>query len=159
MANNQYVVFKLDDNSLAIRIDYVIEIINYHEIFKIPNSPPYIEGLINLRDTIYTILNLREMLNMPKKDLNLSDKDWDEEKPKILLVNINSKLIGLIVDSVDKILILEDEKIVSPSEFDSQFDRSFLEGIAKMENDKPLLLLDPDALVKKVIDKQINCPV
>jgi len=104
-------------------------------------------------------LNLREMLNMPKKDLNLSDKDWDEEKPKILLVNINSKLIGLIVDSVDKILILEDEKIVSPSEFDSQFDRSFLEGIAKMENDKPLLLLDPDALVKKVIDKQINCPV
>ncbi|HHX18310.1 MAG TPA: purine-binding chemotaxis protein CheW [Clostridium sp.] len=157
--SKQCVVFKLDDKNFAIKIDNVIEIINFHEVFKIPNTPLYIEGLINLRGTIYTILNLREMLNLPEKVLDLSDKDWHEEKPKILLVDINSKLIGLIVDSVDKILILEDEKIISPSEFDSQFDSSFLEGIAKMENDKLLLLLDPDSLVKKVIDKQMNCPV
>ncbi|NLI58724.1 MAG: purine-binding chemotaxis protein CheW [Clostridium sp.] len=156
---NQYVVFILDDKNFAIKIEHVIEIINFHEVFKIPNSPPYIEGLINLRDTIYTILNLREMLNLPEKALDLSDKEWDEEKPKILLVNINSKLIGLMVDSVDKIMVLEDEKIVPPSEFDFQFDSSFLEGIGKMENDKLLLLLDADELVKKIIEKQINCHV
>jgi purine-binding chemotaxis protein CheW len=155
----QYVVFILDDKNFALKIDHVTEIINFHEVFKIPNSPAYIEGLINLRGTIYTILNLREILNLPVKNQNLNDNDWHEEKPKILLLSIQSKLIGLIVDSVDKIQVLEDEKIVSPSEFDSQFDSSCLEGIAKMENDKLLLLIDPDALVKKVIDNQINCHV
>ena len=94
------------------------------------------------------------MLNLPEKALDLSDKEWDEEKPKILLVNINSKLIGLMVDSVDKIMVLEDEKIVPPSEFDFQFDSSFLEGIGKMENDKLLLLLDADELVKKIIENK-----
>lgn len=154
--SKQYAIFKLDDKNFAIKIDHIIEIINFNGVFKIPNTPLYIEGLINLRDTIYTILNLREILNLNEKETISDDEDWHEESPKILLVDINSKLIGLIVDSVDNIILLEDEKIVSASEHKFQFDSSYLEGIAKMKDENMLLLLDVDTIVQKVIDKQIN---
>lgn len=157
--SKQYVIFTLSDKNFAIKIDQIIEIINFNNVFKVPNTPPYIEGLINLRDTIYTILNLKEMLSLHKQETDFNKDDWYQEESKILLININSRLIGIIVDSVDKIMVLESEKILPPSEFDSQFDSCYLEGIAKMENDNLLLLLDANALIKKIIDKQINCSV
>ena len=97
------------------------------------------------------------MLNLPEKALDLSDKEWDEEKPKILLVNINSKLIGLMVDSVDKIMVLEDEKLYHRLNLTFNLIQASWRH-SKMENDKLLLLLDADELVK-IIEKQINCHV
>ncbi|MDQ2086286.1 chemotaxis protein CheW [Herbivorax sp. ANBcel31] len=155
--SDQYVVFNLNNISFGIKINHVTEIINIHEVFKVPNTPLCIEGLINLRDKVYTILNLREMFNLPKKNLN--NEECGNENSKILLVNINSKFVGLIVDSVNEIKIIESEKIMSPSEFESQFDSSFLEGIAKINDSQLLLLLDLDMLLNKVIDKQVHCTV
>ena len=138
MAIQQLVKFHIGDEAFGIGIKQIFQIIKPQEVFKVPNTPPYIEGLINLRGKVMTVFNLRKRFNMPEKE--------NDEDTKILIVRSNDYLLGFIVDNVTEIVRVQDEDIVeTPSELKS-FERRFLTGVAKV-GEKLILLLDPEKVL------------
>jgi purine-binding chemotaxis protein CheW len=146
--SSQYVVFKLNDERFAVEIERVLEIIHAQAVFKIPNSPPYIDGLINLRGKVYTLFNLR-------KKFNLSSIDGKSEGSSVLIVNVGSSYIGMSVDSVDGILSIENDSIEPTPPTVTDNTRNFVKAVAKV-NEKLILLLDLESLVESPSDLTVG---
>ncbi|MDP4180072.1 MAG: chemotaxis protein CheW [Bacillota bacterium] len=133
MANQQIVIFKVDDEMYGINIEQVKEIITPMEIFKIPNTPNFVEGLINLRGKIYTILNLRKKFNLTARA--------SDEHTKIVMLNSESLAVGFIIDVVNEIVWVDDKQIENPPETIKALNRKYITGVAKI-GEKAVLLLD-----------------
>lgn len=138
MSNSQYVVFEVENECFALDISKVKEIINPLEFAKVPNMPDFIEGMINMRGNIYAVVNLRNKFHFPRKQL--------DENAKIILVNIESQLVGVLVDSVTEILRVEDGEINETPELISKVDAEFIKGVIKKEKNM-VILLDIDRVI------------
>jgi len=133
MANQQIVIFKVDEEMFGINIEQVKEIITPMETFKIPNSPSFVQGLINLRGKIYTILNLRKKFNLAAKE--------SDEHTKIVILNSDSLAVGFIIDVVNEIIRIDDKDIENPPESIKALNKKYITGVAKI-GEKAVLLLD-----------------
>ncbi len=139
MADKQFVVFAIDKEEFAIDINRVNIIERPLEIFKIPNTPDFIEGVINLRGKVLPLLSLR-------KRFNLKEKEWDDNT-RFIIVNVNSSAIGFIVDQVNRILSIDEESIEAiPQALDS-LQKKFVSATAKV-SDRIIMILDVDSAVK-----------
>lgn len=132
MATHQLVKFMVADLAFGIEITKIHQILKPQQIFKVPNTAAYIEGLLNLRGKVLTVFNLR-------RRFLLSDKDQDENT-KIIIVNLNDYLLGFTVDSVTEIVRVQDEDIESTPPALQGFDKKFLSGIGKIDGNLILLL-------------------
>ena len=133
MASKQMVIFKINEEAFGVEISQVSSIERPLEIFKVPNTPEFIEGLINLRGKIYTVFNLRKKFGFPYKEF--------DDSTKIVIVNINSVTVGFIVDEVNEITTFEDSDMENTPAIISGLDKKYLSGIAK-KGEKIILLLD-----------------
>lgn len=133
MAARQIVIFGVNNQDFGVDINQVNIIERPMEIFKIPNTPDYIAGLINLRGKVHTVFDLR-------KRFGLEPKAFDEST-KFIIANLNSSVIGFIVDEVKEIIHIEEENIENTPSILEGLDRKFISGIAK-SGDKVIMLLD-----------------
>lgn len=133
MAIRQFVKFLVGNEVFGVDINQTREIIKLQEMLKVPNTPPYIEGLINLRGKVLTIFNLRKRLGFPESEF--------DENCKIIIVNYNDMDIGFTVDLVSEILRVPESSVENTPPSVSGIDNRFLSGVAKV-NDKLILLLD-----------------
>lgn len=133
MASQQLVIFRVNEEHYGIGITQVDSIIKPLEIYKIPNTPEYVEGLINLRGKVYTVFNLRKRFGLP-------DKEFDDNT-KIIITKVDSMVIGLIVDEVNEILTFEDKDIENTPQTLSGLGRKFVSGIAK-KGDQIIMMLN-----------------
>ncbi|MCX7772854.1 MAG: chemotaxis protein CheW [Clostridia bacterium] len=147
MAVQQLIKFHIADETFGIGITQIYQILKPQEIFKVPNTPPFIEGLLNLRGKVLTVFNLRKRFNMPAKE--------NDENTKIIIVNMNELLLGFVVDSVTEIVRVPDEDIVETPPTLSTFDKRFLSGVAKL-NDKLILLLNLDKVLTPDEEQQVK---
>lgn len=138
MAIRQLISFNVNNKYYGIDINQVDSIITPMEIFKVPNIPDFIEGLINLRDKVYALINLR-------KRFGLAGKEADENT-KYIIVNADSSSAGLIIDEVSKIIHVDEEKIDSTQETLSKIKNKFVAAVADSGKEK-ILLLDVNKIV------------
>lgn len=143
MAESQYVVFNLDSEEFGINIMNVKEIIPYQESVNIPNAPEFIEGIINYRGNVIPIINLKKRFKLD--DFNVT-KDT-----RIIVINIEEKEIGFIVDEASQTIRLDDNQIDPTPDIISEVDRRFITGVGKIGEDRLLILLD---LHKILTDKE-----
>lgn len=134
----QYLTFRLDGLDYGIPIHQVQEIRGWTKVTPLPNSPRYIRGVLNLRGTIVPIIDLRLRFN-------LEEVPYDAITV-IVVVNIGSRLAGIVVDSVSDVISLNPEERRSAPEFEGQANRQFVQGLTQVD-DKLLVLLDVDKLV------------
>lgn len=137
LAETQFVVFKLGKEEYGVDIMQVKEIVSYKEPVKVPNTPNFIEGIINLRSEIKPIVNL-------KKRFNINGESIDEET-RIIVMNIDSKQVGFIVDDASEVITISDDNIEAAPDIIAGIDRRYITGIGKV-NDRILILLDLDKL-------------
>ncbi|MCR4435484.1 MAG: chemotaxis protein CheW [Clostridiales bacterium] len=133
MADRQLVIFNLNGEDFGVEITQVKEIIKPMEIFKVPDTPEFIEGLINLRGKVHTIFNLRRRLGLPVKEF--------DDGTKIIIVSVNSMLVGFIVDEVNEIVRVGEEHIEGTPEAITSLNKRYLSGVAKI-GERIVLLLD-----------------
>jgi purine-binding chemotaxis protein CheW len=139
MAGRQLVIFKVNQENFGIDINQVNIIVEPMEIFKVPNTPDYVEGLINLRGKVYTIFNLRKKFGLPTKEF--------DENTKIILVKLNTLIVGLIVDEVNEIVTFEDQEMEpAPPSISTGWNRRFISGVAK-KSEKLVMILDMESLL------------
>jgi purine-binding chemotaxis protein CheW len=135
---SQVLTFNLGDELYGVDILRVQEIKGYTAVTKIPNTPPHIKGVLNLRGTIVPIVELRTKFGMPTIDYTMFTV--------IIVVVVRDKVMGLVVDAVSDVLDIAQKDIQAPPQFGANVDVRFLNGIGK-SGDKLVALLDIDCLL------------
>lgn len=140
MGDKQYAVFLINGEEFGLDIEKISIIEHMPEIYKIPNTPGYIEGLANLRGKVHTIFNLRKRFHLPGSEFN--------EDTKLIIANASDSVVGLIIDSIKEIVsISEDQYEPVPAALSTVRDK-FLSGTAKI-GDRLILLLDLEKVIKE----------
>ena len=129
----QLVTFHLRDEEFAVDILYIQGINRMIEITKVPNSPDYVEGIISLRGNILPIIDLRRRLGLPAKEYDKSTR--------FIVVEMESKVIGFIVDSVSEVLRINRYLTEPPPDIIAGINSDYITSVAKLE-DRIIILLD-----------------
>jgi len=138
MENRQIVVFKLMGHEFGMDILKVLEILNYEPVRPVPQVQSYVEGIINVRGTVYPIFNLRKRLNMQTTE--------DLENAKFILLHLEETRIGFLVDSVSEILTVEEDRIEKTPEMIDKNKINTIDYIIKQEG-RMVIVLNVDALI------------
>lgn len=134
LAENQYVIFNLNSEEFGIDIMNVKEIIPYQESVNVPNTPEFVEGIINYRGKVIPIINL-------KKRLSLSGSEITKDT-RIIVITFDDKDVGFVVDEASQTMVIEDEQIDPTPDIISEVDRRFITGVGKIGEERLLILLD-----------------
>ena len=129
----QLVVFQLADEYYGVDIGAVNTIIRMQGVTEVPRTPPFVEGVINLRGSIIPVIDLRKRFALPVTDVTKSSR--------IVVVEADGQMIGMIVDAVAETLRLPTDSIEPPSPVISSVDAEYLRGIGK-QDDRLVILLD-----------------
>lgn len=135
----QMIVFKLGEEDYAIPITDVQEIIMTQEATRIPKSPRFVEGVINLRGNIIPILDGKKKFGLAA---NENEKLQDK---RIMILELDNKNFGLVVDEVSEVVHLKNTDI-EPPPVDSESETEFLWGVGKYQG-KLLILLDSSKIL------------
>ena len=135
----QLVSFKIGNEEFGVDILKVQEINRMVEITKVPQAPSYVEGVINLRGKVIPIVDLRKRFNLELKE---ADKNT-----RIVVVDIEGSIIGMVVDSVSEVLRLPSDTLEPAPEIVTGVNSEYIKGVAKLE-DRLLIFLD----LSKAID-------
>ncbi len=131
--NNQVVRFMIAGESFGVEISRVHEIVTVPEITKVPDTPDFLEGIINLRGKIISVMDLRKKLRL--------DGAQRSKKNRILVTEMDGKVVGLIVDEVSEVLRINPDRIEPPPEMVSSVGAEYITGVGRLE-DRIILLLD-----------------
>mgnify|MGYP000912368738 FL=1 len=147
----QLVVFSLDKEFYGLDIDSVEGIIKLQAITKMPNTPAYIEGVINLRGSVIPVIDLRKRFGLPTIETT--------PDTRIINVFLGSTKVGMIVDGVSEVIRIPDESVVPPPSMISSVDTAFIRAIAKVDERMITLLdlsqilnRDQQAIVEKIVE-------
>lgn len=128
----RYLTFNVGDEVFGIEIEYVTEIIGIQPITKIPEIVDYIKGIINLRGKIIPVIDMR--LKFKKDAIAYNDRTC------IIVVDTQEIIVGLIVDKVSEVMVIDDENIAPPPSSKTGIRNKYIKGIGKIENEVKLLL-------------------
>ena len=143
----QLVTFWIGDEEFAVDILAVCEINRMLDITRVPDAPPNVEGVINLRGLIVPIVDMRKMFNSAECNIN--------NDTRIIVVEVSDRMIGFIVDRVNEVLRL-DKSIVEPvTDISSSKFSQYISGIGKLD-DRLLILLQVDRLLADSELKEIE---
>ena len=134
----EVLAFRLGSEEYGINILKVQEIRGYDAVTKIANAPGYIKGVINLRGIIVPIIDMRIKFN-------LGAPTYDQFTVVIIL-HIENRTVGLVVDSVSDVLTLTADQIKPPPTIGTSLDTDYLTGLAAI-GDRMLILADVDKLI------------
>lgn len=144
LAEIQLVVFNLASELYGVNINDVLEIIRMQTITRVPGAPDSVEGVINLRERVIPVVDLRKRLNLEVRE--------QTDESRIVVVNISGRDVGVIVDGVSEILTIPPTSIEPPSSIIANHNTSYLNGIIKLEN-KLIILLDIGKLLPEVANQ------
>ncbi len=132
----KYLTFNLADEGYGLEILKVQEIIGVQKITAIPNAPPHVVGVINLRGKVIPVVDLRVKFDMPPQEFS--------RKTCIIVVQVEGDegdvIMGVLVDEVSEVLDIEAGQIEPPPSLGSRSDAQFILGMAKTESAVKILL-------------------
>jgi purine-binding chemotaxis protein CheW len=136
--SSEFLTFTLGREEYGIDILKVQEIRGYNAVTAIANAPAFVKGVINLRGTIVPIVDLRIKFNL--------DQVVYDQITVVMILNIMSRVVGAVVDSVSDVLRLNPEQIRAAPEFGSGMDTKYITGIGAVD-ERMLILIDIEKLM------------
>jgi purine-binding chemotaxis protein CheW len=146
-AERQLVVFDLAGEAYGVNIGTVREIIRMQSITHVPETPEYVEGVINLRGRVIPVVDLRRRFGLRASEHTVESR--------IVVVDITGNDIGVIVDAVTEVLRVAGSAIETASALIASEDSYYMDGIAKI-GDRLLILLDLDRVLQANEDTSIR---
>ncbi|MCB2212520.1 chemotaxis protein CheW [bacterium] len=135
---NRYLTFTLGDEQYGVEIRYVTEIVGIQPITELPDTPPYLSGVINLRGKVIPVIEVRARFG-------LQTREYDD-RTCIIVVNIRSTSVGLIVDRVAEVIEIPQDHVEEPPNIEMGVANHFISGLGRVE-DSVKILLDLDVLL------------
>lgn len=141
---SQYLTFMLEDDTYALKVAVVREVmeleLNY--ITKIPRTPDYMRGVINVRGSVVPVIDMRVKFNMAKQETTIDSCIIVIEIP----INGKTAVLGMLTDSVQEVIDLEPEQIEAAPEIGNQLKTEFIAGIGKRD-DRFIIILEIDKIM------------
>jgi len=134
----QLVSFVVENEEFGVDILKVQEIIRTVDITRVPKSPEFVEGVINLRGRIVPVIDLRRRFGVNRKE-----RDNDT---RIIVVELTDRVVGFLVDKVKEVIRVEKSIIEPPPELTTNISANYITGVAKLQ-DRLLILLDLDRVL------------
>lgn len=135
----QYLTFKLGEEIFALDVDKVREVLDYTAITRIPRTPPFMRGVINLRGSVVPVVDLRLAFGMTATAKTVSTC--------IVVVEVSmdgeNVVLGALADSVEEVIDLEPEQIQPGPRLGASIDTNFIRGMGKRDS-QFLMILDID---------------
>ncbi len=139
----QYLSFQLTGEEFAFGILRVKEILEYDTITRVPNAPPSVRGVINLRGAVVPVLDLATLFGLPATMVT--------KRSCVIIVEVRvddqELVMGILADAVNQVIELAPETIEPPPAFGSRVRVEYLVGMGKVDARKFVLILDIDRLL------------
>lgn len=133
----QLVSFRVAEEEFGLEILRVQEIIRIQQLTRVPASPDFIEGVINLRGRVIPVISLRRRFGLPQQPA--------DKQTRIVVVEVNGSVLGFMVDAVSEVLRLPASTVEPPPRL-GRVEREYVRGVGKLDN-RLLILLDIDRLM------------
>ncbi|MGE5480891.1 MAG: chemotaxis protein CheW [Chloroflexota bacterium] len=140
---DKFLTFNIGEECYGLELKYVTEIIGIQKITRLPEMPEFIKGVINLRGRVVPVIDARIRFHLLEKEYG--------DRTCIIVIEIESSSFGLIVDTVDEVLCIQEDWIDPPPQ-SSTLRNKFIKGIGKV-GENVIILIDAD---KFLTDKEIN---
>ncbi len=127
----QWGTFRLGDEIYGINVMQIREVLRHTEITPVPGAPNYVLGIINLRGNVVTVIDTR-------KRFGLAPGDTDDQT-RIVIVEVDSQVIGMLVDSVADVTYLKQSEIETTPNVGNEETSKFIQGVCN--KDEELLIL------------------
>lgn len=135
---DKFLTFLLNQEEYGIEIQYVTEIIGIQGITRIPDTPYYVKGVINLRGKVIPVMDVRLRFNMEERSY--------DDRTCIIVINVSSHSVGLIVDRVAEVMDIPKEGVEPPSKIAGEESSRFIKGMGKV-GERVKILLNADKLL------------
>jgi purine-binding chemotaxis protein CheW len=134
----QVVGFRIGNETFGVLIASVREIVRVPEITAVPSAPETVEGVINLRGKIIPVMDLRKRFGQVEIQ--------PDKKNRILVVELQNKLVGLIVNAASEVLKISPSDIEAPGTVFAEGESSYVTGVGKLKG-RLIILLDVSKLL------------
>jgi len=140
--SNQYLTFMLGEEGFAIEISRVREVLDFTDLTKVPRTPDYMRGVINLRGNVVPVIDLRLQLGMTAVEKTV------DTCIVIVEVDISADMlhIGMLADSVQEVVDIDTNQIEPAPRLGTRLKTDFIKGMAKRD-DKFNIILDIDKVL------------
>ncbi|GGA62887.1 chemotaxis protein CheW [Ornithinibacillus halotolerans] len=143
-SEKKVIVFQLKDEEFAVSVQQIGSIERIQPITRVPNTPEFVKGVINLRGVVTPIIDLRSRLGIEETEYS--------DSTRIIIVFLDEMEVGLIVDAANDVIDIPTSSIEPTPEVIGAVNEDYIEGVAKLEN-RLLILLD---LRKILTNNEIN---
>ncbi|MEO3945082.1 chemotaxis protein CheW [Gorillibacterium sp. CAU 1737] len=135
------IVFKLGAEEYGVEVEKVETIERIQHLTRVPKTPPFIKGVMNLRGVVVPVLDLRGRFNLEETAYT--------DASRIIIIAIEDLKVGMIVDSADDVIDVDTDTISDPPEIVGGVKAKYLRGVARVGEDRLLILLN----LKEVLNK------
>ena len=135
----QYLTFKLGEEMFALDIAKVREVLDFTTVTKVPGTPDFMRGVINLRGSVVPVVDLRRKFNMAVSENTKNTCIIISE----VTVDGDTTILGALADSVQEVIDLGPEHIAPAPRIGTKLNTEFIKGMGK-QNDRFVILLDID---------------
>ncbi|MDF2522165.1 MAG: chemotaxis protein CheW, partial [Clostridia bacterium] len=125
----------------------VQEISPYQKPTKVPNTPAFVDGIMNLRGEVIPIVSLKKRFNLPETEIT--------EQTRLIVVNNGSRRTGFVVDDASEVLTMNEEDIEDAPPMIAGADRRYIKGVGKLDN-RILIILDLHKLFTDEEEQQLE---
>ncbi len=123
----RWVTFRLDKEKYCINVMLVQEVLRVSEIAPVPGAPSYVLGIINLRGNVVTVVDTRKRFGLMLKEI--------DDSTRIVIIEVNSNVIGMLVDSVADVVDLRKSEIESAPNVGTDESSKYIQGVASRESE------------------------
>jgi len=138
---NSYLTFQLGDERFAVHVSKLLNILELIPITKVPKSPDYLKGVINLRGSVLGVMDIKMKFNFPITEYTKETCILVLE----VLIGDDFTEVGAIVDSVHDVIEIDEKQILPPLSVGIKFKSDFITGVIKYK-DKFIMVLDIDKM-------------
>ncbi|PZE22432.1 chemotaxis protein CheW [Paenibacillus xerothermodurans] len=135
------IVFALGDEEYGVEVDKVRTIERMQPMTRVPKTPAFVKGVINLRGMVTPIIDLRGRFDFPESEYT--------ENTRIIIVGVGDVEVGLIVDAANDVIDVDRDRIEAPPEIVGGIKAKYLQGIAKVSDTRLLILLNLEEVLHK----------
>lgn len=135
------IVFKLGIEEYGIEVDKVQTIERMLPITRVPKTYTFVRGVINLRGVVIPVIDLRGRFGLPEAEYT--------DQTRIIIVVVGEMEVGFIVDSANDVIDLNRDRIETPPEVVGGIKARYLDGVAKIGDDRLLIMLNLSEVLKK----------
>lgn len=136
---NQYLTFHLDKERFSLDISQVREVLDFTSVTKVPRTPDFMRGVINLRGSVVPVIDLRLKMGMPETVKTVNTRIIIVE----VIVDSEATILGIIADSVEEVCEIESGMIAPPPKIGTRLKTEFIKGMGKL-GEEFIIILDID---------------